>query len=227
MSTSCKKTKSESVPANLNSRTDIVRKFEAKNLGAPFKVVLYDAVRQTCDKNGKVLSTSIPNLRGLRREIALARCLHSRKLAPIELKFLRKAIGSKAVEIANLLGVSPEHLSRCEHGDRVLSTSAEKLFRVAVLNKRHDVIDLADRLVSSSNTHELDAEAIRELKEAISEVREMQSFIETAIFDNPIQCAHDSEAELVFAFGLLDSSANVYSSKPLNEEGKWKLASNN
>lgn len=227
MSTSCRKTKSESSAANLNSRTDIVPEFEAKNLGAPFKILLHNAVSQTCDKKGRVLSTSIPNLRDLRREIALARCLHPRKLSPIELKFLRKAIGSKAVEIANLLGISPEHLSRCEKGDRVLSTSAEKLFRVAVLNKRHDMIDLADKLISTTDGHEISPDSIRELKDVIAGAREMQSFIETAIFDTPIQSAHDSESKLVFAFWLRDSSRKTYSSKSLSEEGKWKLASNN
>ena len=122
--------------ANLSTVTEIAKVYEADELGAPFNIILHEGVRITkCAQTGEVLNTTIPNLQGLRLQVAATRCLNSRKLSPIELKYVRKLCRFKASDIASKLGVSPEHLSRCESGDRLLSASAEKIFRAVVVRK--------------------------------------------------------------------------------------------
>src|SRR4051812_29581776 len=71
------------------------------DLGAPFEVILCDAVKQkVCKETGVILSTKIPNLRGLLMEVAVARSIHPRKFSADEIKFVRKAIGLKANELS-------------------------------------------------------------------------------------------------------------------------------
>lgn len=110
--------------------TRVVDHFEATDLGAPFKVVLHNAVRVTFGKDGKAASYKIPDLEGLIHTVAITRVLHPRKLAGRDVKFVRKAIGVKQKDLAVRLSMTPEHLSRCEAGALVMSPTAETLFRI-------------------------------------------------------------------------------------------------
>jgi DNA-binding transcriptional regulator YiaG len=114
--------------------TRVVDQFDATDLGAPFKVILHNAVRITQDQEtGELLSYAIPNLEGLIRAVVITRILHARKLSGADIRFIRKAIGVKQKDMALRLGMSCEHLSRCETGTLVMSPTSEKLLRIFAL----------------------------------------------------------------------------------------------
>lgn len=110
--------------------TQVVSEFNATGvLCAPFEVFLYDSVFQVLDADGAVLETVIPDPDGLVRAVAFLRALHPQKLDGDDLKFLRSALGLKAVELAKKLGFSAEHLSRLESGTKVLQPQSEQHVR--------------------------------------------------------------------------------------------------
>lgn len=114
--------------------TRVVDRFEAKDLGAPFKVILHDSVEVSfSETTGEVLSYKIPDLEGLLRAITISRILHPRKLFGADIKFLRKSVGLKQKELAGKIAATVEHLSRCETGALPMSPMMEKLFRVFIL----------------------------------------------------------------------------------------------
>ncbi len=109
----------------------VVESFVAKDIGAPFKVVLNDAVQVTFDKaTGAVVDYVIPDLDALLCEIVLSRVLHPRKLNGAEIKFVRKALGLKQKDLAEKIELAAETLSRIEAGAQPLSPGNEKLLRI-------------------------------------------------------------------------------------------------
>jgi transcriptional regulator with XRE-family HTH domain len=117
--------------ASTSVNTKLVSSYEATGLGAPFKVILEDAVKeQTCSLCGKTLGTYIPDMEGLFHAVVFSRALEPRKLSGAEVRFMRHAMGWKAKDLAKHLGVSAEHLSRCESGVKVMAPATEKLFRL-------------------------------------------------------------------------------------------------
>ena len=110
---------------------DEVMEFDATEmLHAPFKVVLKNSVKQLLDKQGNVVETFVPDPVGLIKAVAQARALHPHKLNAAEVKFIRSALGLKAIELAKAIAVTPEYLSRVERGKGVLSPQSEKLVRI-------------------------------------------------------------------------------------------------
>ena len=99
-------------------------------LGAPFDVIVTNGV--TLNKNETTGRTivSITDTVGLINAVVRSRVCNTRKLNGAEIKFLRKAINTKAKDLAEALEVSAEHLSRCENGVGALSPQSEKLFRL-------------------------------------------------------------------------------------------------
>jgi DNA-binding XRE family transcriptional regulator len=76
----------------------------------------------------------VPDIVGLEAAIAVARVTVPDKLTGKEIRFLRKAICKKASELARFLDVTPETLSRWENDREVMSTNAERVFRLRILN---------------------------------------------------------------------------------------------
>lgn len=114
--------------------TRVVDKFEAKDLGAPFTVILNNSVQVSYDNaTGDAVSYRIPDLDGLLRTIVITRILHPRKLFGADIKFVRKVIGLKQKDLAGKIELSVEHLSRCETEALVMSPSSEKLLRIFAL----------------------------------------------------------------------------------------------
>jgi DNA-binding transcriptional regulator YiaG len=165
------------------------------NLGAPFKVVLKNSVRQLVDeKTGEIQQTIIPNPRGLLQRIAITRLLIARKLSGQEIKFIRKSLRIKATDLSEMIGVSPEHLSRCEAGERVLSIGVEKCLRMAVLLEVLKVPDEAERVCEKSD----------DLKARLERYREALSKLRTIIKGMDIPPAYDvADAELCLAFHVV------------------------
>jgi DNA-binding transcriptional regulator YiaG len=77
----------------------------------------------------------IPDLPGLIAAVAITRAKHPYKLNAKEIRFLHKAIDIPSIELAALMEVTPETISRWESGKNVMTASNEKLFRVIVVVK--------------------------------------------------------------------------------------------
>jgi DNA-binding transcriptional regulator YiaG len=108
----------------------IIPEFVDEQMGIP--VVLVDSVYE--GHSGDSSGVIIPDLAGLEAAIAVARVMDDFRLNGKELKFLRKAIGLKAVDLAKFLDVAPETLSRWENGKEAISTNAERVLRMRVYN---------------------------------------------------------------------------------------------
>ncbi len=104
--------------------------YHVDTLGAPFKVVLNSGVTFGIDKDTGEETVSIPDTIGLINAVVRARVQHERKLNGEELRFIRKAINVRAKSLAELLDITPEHYSRCEGGDKILSNQSEKTLRL-------------------------------------------------------------------------------------------------
>ena len=118
--------------ANLERKQTItLETFDATTLlKAPFTVILTNSAKQVLDNDGNVIETIIPDPEGLVKAVAQSRVLHKHKLNGAELRFLRSALGLKSKELAREISVTPEHMSRLEAGDKVLSPQSEMLVRI-------------------------------------------------------------------------------------------------
>jgi DNA-binding transcriptional regulator YiaG len=179
--------------------TRVVETFVASDLGAPFKVVLNDAVRVTFDKTtGGVVSYSIPDLDGLLGRIVLSRILYPRKLAGADIKFIRKALGVKQKDLASKIELSPEHLSRCEGGTEVLSPGSEKLLRIYAVKTAFKI----DKI------------------KACEEKTKLEDAIDRLFDGMKPKAVFDASEELVFSFYRSRPDADAPGDKP-SEDGHW------
>lgn len=171
--------------------TVILPEYWAKNLGAPFNVTLLNSVRQVINlETGKIEKFVIPNERGLLQQLALARILRVRRLSGPEIKFARKAVPIKASALAERIGVSPEHLSRCEAGERALSVGAEKCLRVAILLELFRLPEEVETLRDQNYN----------LDEKLLAFRKAMEKIKSIINEMTIPAAYDPSEELSFYF---------------------------
>jgi putative zinc finger/helix-turn-helix YgiT family protein len=85
----------------------------------------------TCRRCGETY-TSIPAIEGLHRQIAAAVIRKKGRLAPPEVRFLRKWLGWSGVDFARRTGTKPETVSRWENGRAVMGPQADRLLRVLV-----------------------------------------------------------------------------------------------
>jgi DNA-binding transcriptional regulator YiaG len=108
----------------------VLTEFVDEQMGLP--VVLIESAREA--ENNGASGVIIPDLAGLEAAMAVARISDEFKLNGQEIRFLRRAIGVKAVELAKFLDVTPETMSRWENGREPISTNAERVFRMRVYN---------------------------------------------------------------------------------------------
>lgn len=176
------------------------------NLGTPFKVILRNSVRQIVDEEtGEVERTIIPNPRGLLQSVAITRLIWPRKLGGADIKFIRKSLKIKASDLASMIEVSPEHLSRCEAGERVLSPGVEKCLRIAVL------LDLL-KLPSTQEHHEQNDEA----KQLFEKYTEVLGRLKVIMKGMHIPSAHDASEELCLTFYVSKNDGSA----PDREDGE-------
>lgn len=182
----------------------VAEEFSAVDLGAPFQVILHNCVEVQLDKTEKIVSYKIPDLDGLLRTVVMSRILHPRKLNGPDIKFIRKAISLKQKDLAGKIGISPEHLSRCEGGDMPLAPSTEKLLRVYMLKTAWKLNKLLNRL-----------EDVEDKIEGLGEKRaELEDALDRLFDEIPSGALHLAEDELAFHFVHLPSSA-------AETEGRW------
>jgi DNA-binding transcriptional regulator YiaG len=218
------KNKSNGNKVLTTDNSDLIERYEAASLGAPFKVILHNAVREHLDeKTNKLSRTSIPNLGGLRKAVALARCMHSRKLSGAEIKFVRKSVGCKGIDLAGWLDITPEHLSRCEAGDRLLSGAAEKLLRVIVLKRTYMLVDVMEALILRVEQTGKHVDNLAELKDAFSDCRDNLADVESLVLGMSIESVFDPNDALEFSFRLVDWQS-VGSGLTADDEARWKTA---
>jgi len=152
-----------------NPPTDATGVFEAKALGAPFKVLLAGGFHTETDPASGKTFTSIEDLPGLMAAVVETRLFHPRKLSGEELRFIRCASLLKSSKVADLIDCSPEHYSRCEAGARVMPNSTEKMFRMSVFLSmaRRDLgaFEVAKRLPACERTKEKAAKAFEGVRE--------------------------------------------------------------
>ena len=101
-----------------------------KKLYAGIRVMLVNNAVQAaaCDTCG-TKKVEIPDPAGLTAAVAVTRATHRVKLGGSEIKFMRKAMEMPAKEVAKLLDVSEETISRWENDHQPIGGANEKMFR--------------------------------------------------------------------------------------------------
>ncbi|SIO40748.1 hypothetical protein SAMN05443247_04953 [Bradyrhizobium erythrophlei] len=199
------------------SNARVVQQYEVDTLGAPFKVTLWDCVSLGVDPKTGEEKVHIPDLVGLIKSVVRARVSHPRKLNGAELKFVRNALGVRANLLADFLDMTPEHLSRCEAGSKVMSTMSEKVFRLfAFLGTFFS--DPEEILLRSFNKEEIDKKAKKpnEMRQKFAE--QFLSMKIQSVFD-----AEEDELHFHFIRRKSKSSKPTKRQKMLSEDDdEWK-----
>lgn len=191
-------------------------RYEVDTLGAPFKVVVLNCVSKKVDpETGKVLTT-IPDLVGLINAVVRKRVTHPRKLNGAELKFVRTALGIKANLIANFFEMSPEHVSRCEAGAKVMSSITEKYFRLMLyVASFHPVPE--DLLLGVIKGSEIAEDIEKKVKRP---EKLAKSFMEQFL-TMKIEAVFDPDEELCFEFSRVPLDPTD-SDRPTDDEPEWE-----
>lgn len=92
-------------------------------------VVLKDLVWDICPECGEY-EVEIPQILELHRTLATMLLRKESRLIPAEIRFLRSHLGWSGAEFARRFGVTPETVSRWEHGKKNMSATSERLLRV-------------------------------------------------------------------------------------------------
>ena len=99
-------------------------------------VILEDAVIESyCATCGERAEITIPDLAGLIAAVAVVRCTLPLKLNGEEIRFMRRALGWAAKEMAEKLNVRAETASRWEREEDPIGPGYEKVLRIAVCSK--------------------------------------------------------------------------------------------
>jgi len=97
-------------------------------------VTLVGVTVSRCPDCGEV-EVTIPQIEKLHRAIAETLARKRKRLMPQEVRFLRKWLGLSGVDFADLMGVTPETVSRWEQGATPMGLVAERLLRCFVLTR--------------------------------------------------------------------------------------------
>ncbi len=192
-------------------------------LGAPFGVILRNGVTKNTDsKTGEEIVT-IPDVVGLIGAVVRARATHPRKFSGAEIKFVRDALSVQAKNVAEFLDISPEHLSRCENGGKVLSAATEKQFRLAAFlaTLMEDPEKLFFRPTKEQFEEAKRNLAERDLGEDVKEgaLDFVKTFLSLKI--EPARSADEKPLEFVFSRGEADK---VMAAQGMATKIKWGSA---
>lgn len=87
-----------------------------------------------CPKCG-AFEVMLPNLEGLHQAITRMLVAKTARLAPPEIRFLRKVLGWSAADFAEHMGTSAETVSRWETGAMPIGPQADRLLRLMVMTR--------------------------------------------------------------------------------------------
>src|SRR5689334_2170966 len=122
----------------------VLEKYEDDLIGIGRPVALINSVfEERCEKCD-FTQIVVPDLDGLIAAIAASRALHPLKLRGEELRFMRKALEVSARDLADVVGVTQETMSRWENNHDPISPTVEKLLRLIIgglLSKKAPAID--------------------------------------------------------------------------------------
>ena len=110
----------------------ILEEYKYEGLGIP--VMLHRAVIRTTCKACEAYSFTIPKLGELSAAAAIWTVLDQSKLTGQKIKFLRKAMGLRANQLAQRLGWSAETISRIERGHIEISGPLDLTLRLLVID---------------------------------------------------------------------------------------------
>jgi len=96
-------------------------------------VVLHGVQVRSCQACGAE-EVAIPNIAGLHRCIAAILVARKSALVAAEFRFLRQFLGHSSGDFAELLGVTPETLSRWENAKRDIPPVVDRVVRLLVVN---------------------------------------------------------------------------------------------
>lgn len=164
----------------------ILSEFTVDDLGASFKVVLINSV--TCYEREEGREFFIPDYQGLIKKVAVTRAAHPAKLMGADIKFLRKSLGLRSRDLASKLDISPEHFSRCESGDKVLSPNSEKVLRSLVIC---EAVYVAQKAIQDCGIEM--AAALDTISKLLDKLKEIMEGL-------TIKAVRSAEEELVFYF---------------------------
>ncbi len=108
--------------------------YRYRECGLP-NVILHKVEVGRCPKCGDV-EVSIPGIEQLHRGLALLVARKRVRLAPEEVRFLRKHLGWSGVDFAQHMGVASETVSRWETGKAEIGPVADRLLRLMVANRK-------------------------------------------------------------------------------------------
>lgn len=149
--------------------TSTVPEYFTEEYGIPL-VLINSARVQTCNMCKAELSTVVQYPNRLIAAAAVGRIVESAKLTGPEIKFLRKALEKSASELAELLEVTPETISRWENDKYPISPSMEKLLRIytgVLLSEKAPAIDFSPQKVLSleiTSVHDIGKPAVMALE---------------------------------------------------------------
>jgi DNA-binding transcriptional regulator YiaG len=110
----------------------VLDEYEDDLIGIGNPVTLINAVyEERCEACGFTQKV-IPDLDGLIAAVAASRALHPLKLRGEEIKFMRKALEVSAKDLAALMNVAPETISRWENNREPIAPGTEKFLRLLV-----------------------------------------------------------------------------------------------
>ena len=96
-------------------------------------VTLHQVEVSRCPHCGET-EVAIPHIEALHRALAKAIIQHPTRLAPEEIRYLRKYLGWAGVDFAAIMGVDPATVSRWERGATPMGPQADRLLRTLVVN---------------------------------------------------------------------------------------------
>jgi transcriptional regulator with XRE-family HTH domain len=103
-------------------------------VGLPGLVLVHAVTETVCTRCRRVADITVPNLAGAIAAAGIARVMNPVALTGAELRALRRATGHTAKDLAEVLGVRPETVSRWETGAEAIGQANEKLARLVIGN---------------------------------------------------------------------------------------------
>lgn len=99
--------------------------------GLPNVIITGAVETGTCEQCGETY-TGIPAIDELHRVLASAVIRKKGRLAPVEIRYLRKSLGWSGADFAKRVGAKPETVSRWETGKLAMGAQADRLLRLLV-----------------------------------------------------------------------------------------------
>lgn len=97
-------------------------------------VTLQQVEVSRCPRCGEI-EVAIPRIEALHQAIAAMLVRKATRLAPEEIRYLRKYLGWSGADFAARMGVTRETVSRWEHGGTPIGSTADRLLRLLVVNE--------------------------------------------------------------------------------------------